>query len=338
MQSSALIDAARVSTTGNIDLHRRQGRTLPPTPARPRRVLVLRDGKSWPAATTKLLREEGYQVSFSDSRDAALGAALVSQPDLVLLPAAWGELCQQLRALDPSGTRAIVAYGDGEADDGCVVSAMENSADDCLTDPTRLPEVRVRLRAQLRHVRDREVLQWARAQRSSMRDLAQTDPLTGVGNRRALAAMLEQAVEEDAAVTLVLIDLDHFKNINDAHGHPVGDLVLRRVAWALAQAAPAGSIVARWGGEEFAVAFRGELAEEPEELGERLRCAVKSVPIPEIESGISVSASVGLAHDSVQRRCWSSAELIQVADDALYESKRNGRDRVTVGGFEHAHT
>jgi diguanylate cyclase (GGDEF)-like protein len=102
------------------------------------------------------------------------------------------------------------------------------------------------------------------------------------------------------------------------------------VARALQLAAPPGSIVARWGGEEFAIAVRGELSETPEALGERLRCAVKAIVLHEAGATQRVTASVGLAHDGVARRCWSSADLIHAADKALYESKRTGRDRVTV--------
>ena len=306
------------------------GQTLPPVPTRARRILVLRDRAGWPASATKLLQTAGYEVSHCDGPEDAPGCTLVTQPDLILVPVAWGELCRQLRALDLRGTRAIVAYGSCDEDESHVAGAMENGADDCVSDPCRLRELRARVYAQLRHVRDRENLQWARDQRSSMRDLAQTDPLTGLGNRRALDAALTRAVETDDAITLVLIDLDHFKRINDTHGHPAGDSVLRHVARALQQAAPAGAIVARWGGEEFAIAVRGELTETPEALGERLRCAVKAVVLPDAGGSQPVTASVGLAHDGIERRCWSSADLIHAADKALYESKRTGRDRVTV--------
>jgi diguanylate cyclase (GGDEF)-like protein len=224
----------------------------------------------------------------------------------------------------------MIAYGAGEEDEGCAASTMEDGADDCVVDPGRLSELRARVRAQLRHVRDREVLQWARTQRSSLRDLAQTDPLTGVGNRRAFTTALDRAVDDGEPVTLALIDLDHFKHINDTHGHAIGDVVLRCVARALVHAIPQGAVVARWGGEEFAVVVRGELPETPEELGERLRRAVRTIVVPEVDGGLVVTTSVGVAYDGAHRACWSSAEFIQVADRALYESKHGGRDRVTV--------
>jgi diguanylate cyclase (GGDEF)-like protein len=331
MQSPSILEVPdRSRLSSSVLLRNAPGRTLPPLPMRARRILVVRHLDGWPAAATRMLRTEGYELTFCNAVPDAPGCALVAQPDLVLLPASSVELSRTIRSLDPTGTRAIIAYGDDASGIECsVADALERGADDYVGDAGRTDEMRARIRTQLRHVRDREMLHWARDQRSSLRDLARTDPLTGLANRRAFDGALQDAVESPHPVTLVLIDLDHFKQINDAHGHPVGDLVLRRVARTLGLAAPRGAVVGRWGGEEFAIAVGGELEGAPEELGEQLRCAVKSIAFPEIEGGLRVTASVGIAHDGVDRRCWLSMDLIEGADQALYESKRSGRDRVT---------
>jgi two-component system cell cycle response regulator len=229
MQSSMIIESLCVPRlSSGILSGRAPGRTLPPAPIRARRVLVVRDDTSWLAEATRLLRKEGYELTFCDAPEDAAACVLVTQPDVVLVPLVFADLCRPLRALDSTGTRAILAYGSGDDADRGVSEALESGADDCVSKLACLQELRARVRIQLRHVRDREMLHWARDQRSTLRDLAQTDTLTGLANRRALNSMLEGAVGDPQAVTVVLVDVDHFKHINDTHGHPAAPWSGRR--------------------------------------------------------------------------------------------------------------
>jgi diguanylate cyclase (GGDEF)-like protein len=157
--------------------------------------------------------------------------------------------------------------------------------------------------------------------------MASTDGLTGVANRRTFETTLERelarAARESEDVTLVMLDVDHFKRLNDTHGHLVGDEVLRRVAAAVTQASRQYDTPARYGGEEFAVILPGTSKEDGLEVAERLRLAIAG-------SGEdpAVTASAGLATfpaDAVEPRA-----LVDAADGALYESKRTGRNRVTA--------
>jgi diguanylate cyclase (GGDEF)-like protein len=158
--------------------------------------------------------------------------------------------------------------------------------------------------------------------------LATFDALTGLGNRRlfeeALGRELARASRRAGALALVLIDVDHFKAVNDEYGHQAGDEVLRRVGAAVASVARAADLAARFGGEEFVLLVPD--CDETRAVGvaERVRAAIATCGGP-----VSVTASAGVA---VGR--WPGLTrdgLIRVADEALYRSKRAGRDRTTLG-------
>lgn len=165
-------------------------------------------------------------------------------------------------------------------------------------------------------------------------ELSFTDALTGVPNRRQLFLRLENELSRSLRfadpLSLLMIDLDLFKRINDAHGHTVGDGVLRGVALALRRAIRKIDIVARYGGEEFCVVLPRVAKPEAMEVAEKLRHAVAAAALPGPEGlpPLSVTISVGVATLGVDAQ--DIAGLIEKADSALYEAKRLGRDRVAV--------
>jgi len=165
-------------------------------------------------------------------------------------------------------------------------------------------------------------------------ELSFTDALTGVPNRRQLFLRLEneisRALRFGESVSLLMIDLDLFKQINDAHGHTVGDGVLRGVALALRRSVRKIDIVARYGGEEFCVVLPRVGKPEALEVAEKLRRVVAnaSVPGPEGHEPLKVTISIGVATLGVDAE--DIAGLIDKADGALYEAKRLGRDRVAM--------
>jgi len=167
--------------------------------------------------------------------------------------------------------------------------------------------------------------------------LAMTDALTGLANRRHFGDQLAREVTRAAAlgkpVALVTLDIDHFKSVNDQHGHPAGDAVLRRVAMLLEEQVRGSDLLARVGGEEFAVLAVEAAVAEASQLGERLRAAVEEAgPISVGRTALQVTVSVGVSV------VWPRpGDLLKVperllagADDALYRAKRNGRNRVEV--------
>ncbi len=173
----------------------------------------------------------------------------------------------------------------------------------------------------------------ARRQSDHFRELSVRDPLTGLHNRRHMDAMLadllEQVQHDEARLTIGLVDLDHFKRINDTRSHAVGDEVLRVVAGILERGADRveDGLAVRMGGEEFLVLLPGVDREAGVKHLETLRQELASHPWGAITDGIAVTASIGVAvapDDGVERRA-----LLEVADQNLYRAKHDGRDRVT---------
>jgi diguanylate cyclase (GGDEF)-like protein len=156
--------------------------------------------------------------------------------------------------------------------------------------------------------------------------MADTDGLTGIANRRSFETMLERelsrAQRNGDQVTLVMLDVDNFKKLNDTHGHQTGDEVLKLVAQSLVINCRGFDTPARYGGEEFAVILPSCSSKESLIAGERLRGGVGQAPTP-----VPVSASAGAA--TFPTHAGDAESLIKAADEALYESKRSGRDRLT---------
>ncbi|HTR70817.1 MAG TPA: diguanylate cyclase [Mycobacteriales bacterium] len=160
--------------------------------------------------------------------------------------------------------------------------------------------------------------------------LARSDPLTGLGNRRQLDQDLALEVERSGRyqrpLTFLMIDIDHFKQVNDTFGHAVGDGVLREVAALLRTEMRAGDTAYRFGGEEFAVLARETDVAGGAAVAERLRAAIEKKYAPRVDGDLSVTVSIGVA--ALRFAAEDGAELMGSADAMLYEAKRLGRNRV----------
>jgi diguanylate cyclase (GGDEF)-like protein len=167
--------------------------------------------------------------------------------------------------------------------------------------------------------------------------LSNTDGLTGLINHRyfqqMLGVSLGQAYLENAPLSIIFLDIDHFKQVNDTYGHQFGDMVLREIGSLLRRELPANAIPARYGGEELIVLLQGESARRADHVAEQLRQAVAGYRILDPVSGqqIGVTVSLGVAHYELGQ---GKSRLIARADEALYISKRTGRNRVTVAPLE----
>jgi diguanylate cyclase (GGDEF)-like protein len=161
--------------------------------------------------------------------------------------------------------------------------------------------------------------------------LASRDPLTGIANRRrleeAIAASLDQAAKSRCPVAVAILDLDHFKRINDRFGHPAGDQVLKQAVTRWSQALRAVDLLARVGGDEFGLLLPGADAARVSEIAERLRRHVGAEPFRIRGATIRATVSIGVA---VSARGRTPERLMASADRALYRAKRAGRDRVRV--------
>jgi two-component system, cell cycle response regulator len=164
--------------------------------------------------------------------------------------------------------------------------------------------------------------------RHRLAQFASTDGLTGLANRRTLD---EALLDGHRPRALVLLDLDHFKAVNDTHGHAAGDTVLRTVGEVLLANVPEGALAARFGGEELAVLLPDAGADEAGVLAEAIRIAVATSATP-----VPVTASLGVAADDATTNL-DATGLVEQTDAALYEAKRRGRDRVVVAGRGRPH-
>jgi diguanylate cyclase (GGDEF)-like protein len=163
-------------------------------------------------------------------------------------------------------------------------------------------------------------------------EMARKDPLTGLGNRRtffsAVSTIDQQAKQSGRTYSIVLIDLDYFKAINDTHGHPVGDEVLKWVARTIQEAVRRSDIPTRIGGEEFGVLMPGTHLGDAANLAERLRKAIADTVLPGHGKSIQVTASIGVTEYGENDETYK--QTIQRADEALYLAKGEGRNRVVI--------
>jgi len=163
----------------------------------------------------------------------------------------------------------------------------------------------------------------------ALRELADTDPLTGLANRRALESVIgperRQTFDRRGHTTVMMVDIDHFKRINDQYGHETGDRVLRSVAAVISQSSPQSAQTVRWGGEEFLVLCPGLAAVTARFEAERLRQAIASKYILADQGRISVTVSIGV---TTVRSDEVSLDTVKLADEALYLAKESGRNRV----------
>lgn len=215
--------------------------------------------------------------------------------------------------------------------DPLVTRAIDMGVNDYLIRPIDRNELIARVATQVRKWRYQERLR--DNLRASM-ELAIVDPLTKLHNRRFLNTQLQALMADDmvrgAAVSLLVLDLDHFKSINDQHGHDVGDDVLRECAERLRRAVRSIDIVARFGGEEFVIAMPDTESFAAQRVAERIRHSIESRPFPVANGSKSlhVTASIGVATSPQAMR--SGDALFKLADQAMYEAKRAGRNCVRL--------
>ena len=165
-----------------------------------------------------------------------------------------------------------------------------------------------------------------------LNQVARQDPLTGMSNRRDIMSRLSNELKRSARyeypVSTILIDIDHFKQINDTYGHGVGDRVLIALAKILNNGIRETDSAARWGGEEFLICLPYTSCEDAEKVAEKLRRTIAESCVINDEEQIAITISAGVAE---HQRESSMDDLIRAADEALYEAKEKGRNRVCSG-------
>jgi two-component system cell cycle response regulator len=211
-----------------------------------------------------------------------------------------------------------------------IIEGLDAGADDYLTKPFHPSELQVRLRAGIRIITLQAELIKAR---ETLKIQATHDPLTGIWNRRAILDMLSnELVRSERAqgvVAVVIADLDHFKRINDAHGHATGDAVLCEATNRMRASLRPYDAIGRYGGEEFLLVLPGCTAQAAVKLAERLRTNIGQEPTVIAGKPLRVTSSFGIAATDVIPTL-DAASLIRAADTALYRAKARGRNRIEL--------
>jgi len=294
------------------------------------KILIVEDDPVSRRLLESFLSGWGYSVQLAANGSEAW--EVLQNPDAPsLLVSDWMmpemdglELCRRIRATGKSGyTYFIILTAKGKKED--IVKGLDAGADDFLVKPFSHEELKCRIRIGERILTlEERILQ-----------LANTDALTGVLNRRAfldrMEAELHRAVRRQEPFALIMIDIDHFKKINDAYGHQAGDLVLKKFTNVLAASIRPYDLAARYGGEEFILCLPETSGPQAESVAERIRSnvAAETINLADQSVPVHITASFGVAAFSLGGDDTIDA-VINRADGALYRAKADGRNRVCL--------
>ena len=311
-----------------------------------RRILVVDDVATNVRLITGYLSREGYQVSSAPDGEAALRAIELDPPDLVLLdvlmPGIDGfETCRRIRA-DAATRRIPVILVTSLNEVDHKARGQEAGADDFVVKPLDRDELIIRVRSMLRlkalHDRLAQKIAELESAKTRLRRLADTDDLTSLYNKRFFLDAFRNEVDRSRRyrnpLSLLMVDVDHFKEVNDLEGHPTGDAVLQQLATTLVNTVRGIDTVARYGGEEFAVILPETTEKGARVVAERLRHAVERQRFLDEQGEPLGAISVSLGVAALNEEFSSVSALIKAADEALYEAKRAGRNRTCVASAE----
>jgi len=301
------------------------------------RVLLVDDDRTMVETFGEMVEACGYQSLPAHTWSDALRIFRRARPDIVLLdvmmPTIDGyKLARMIKADSDSFVPIILITGLDDLESKR--RGMASGADDFLTKPVAPLELQIRLNAMLRI---KELTDQLAAANVKLGELAVTDTLTGLCNRRALYAHLEREFNRSRRYgnpfSVLMLDIDHFKSVNDTWGHAVGDRVLVTVSSILKNTVRKTDFVGRYGGEEFLIVAPETPHAAGAVLGERIRRAVEE-GTSQVEGQPRVTISIGVACSEIVS-VGASEDLVQLADAGLYQAKDGGRNRcVVVDGNE----
>lgn len=298
------------------------------------RILLVEDRPASAERIVAALRDL-HELLIESRPQEVVFRAVESAPDLVIVSLDLENfdalrLCSQLRSIERTRATPVLALANHE-DRARILRGLDLGVNDFVLRPVDQNELIARVRTQLRRKRYMDAL---RDNVQSVIELAAIDSLTGLGNRRIfekqLAEMLDRSAHGGRALSLMMLDIDHFKAVNDRYGHDAGDHVLKTLAQRIRSVLRRSDSICRYGGEEFIVLLPDTSLAAGRVIAERVRAAIEAAAFSLDAAGdqtIPVTISIGLA----ARGDDANAEaLLRQADKALYASKTAGRNRVTT--------
>lgn len=298
-------------------------------------ILVVDDLPANLKVVGSILAREGYVMTYAISGAQALERIEAATPDLILLdlmmPQMNGiEVCQIVKA-NPAYAELPIIFLTASQEQQHLIDAFAAGAIDYVTKPFQVQELLARVKT---HLKLKDITDRLRQALDEVEKLAGTDPLTGVFNRRRLFQIAEQELLRSqrygSPFSVMMLDVDHFKQVNDTYGHLAGDTVLREVAETVRQELRVTDFLGRYGGEEFAVILTETDCQQAAEVGDRIRSQLEALTV--LTGGHVVQLTVSIGIGGYQLPSDDIDTIIKRADIALYHAKANGRNACSIFG------
>jgi two-component system, cell cycle response regulator len=299
------------------------------------KILIADDDRISRKLLEKSLEKAGYEVVCVENGKQAVEQLTGEEgPRLALIDWVMPEMngpdvCRAVRSQQGKSYQYLLLISSRESKKD-IVSGLESGADDYLTKPFDIDELKARLRAGERILGLEDSLVQAR---DSMRYRATHDPLTSLLNRGVIVDLLgtelSRSLRENRSTAILLCDIDHFKAVNDTYGHVVGDQVLKQVAKRFLSAVRSYDFVGRYGGEEFLIVLNNCDPASSFPRAEQIRASLANCPIPTTSGPHSITVSIGV----LMSQDWAGKavdEVLHEVDLALYEAKEGGRNCVRM--------
>lgn len=278
---------------------------------------------------------ETFQVDMEQEPEQVLGKAKIGNYDIILLSTALTDadglrLASQLKSQEETRNVPVLVMVD-EDDSRLMLKALEMGINDYVTMPVDKNEIVARVRTQIRRKRYQDAL---KAQYQKSVSMAVTDGLTGLYNRHFLNThmdnMVRQSLKNGKRLSVMIMDMDHFKSVNDTYGHDVGDRVLKQLASMIVKVSRSTDLAARFGGEEFVVLMPETDENASIVAANRLREMVEGTPFTIDDKGTTLSKTVSIGVANLHPDGDSVEGLMKRADEALYSAKHGGRNQVKI--------
>lgn len=297
------------------------------------RALLVEDSLAVANFIQRVLEEQGLSVDTFARGEAALAAIEENEYEVALIDVLLeGNMTglgvvREIRSGSSANADMPILAMSGLEDSARRIELLREGANDFLAKPMLEEELAVRVQniVHIKHLLDQTA-----GQRDHLRRLALTDQLTGVYNRHYLTEIavrrIGEAERHGIPLTMLTLDIDHFKQVNDEHGHEAGDVVLAETAAVIRSCCRQGDVIARTGGEEFVMLMLNMSADTACGFAERLRQRIEDAH----PAGVPVTVSIGMISTTGEATGATFESLFRAADAALYEAKRSGRNRIVV--------